>query len=98
MNIRSIDPQTPGHLLGRSVHRPAWRPAVDLPWIKVASGAPYFVTENGEDWTPIGQNDSVSWVELEPLFRRRDLAGVESHLRWLADHGVTCLRLMMECA
>jgi mannan endo-1,4-beta-mannosidase len=72
--------------------------APDLAWIQVAPGAPYFVTETGEPWTPIGQNDAISWVEFEGLFRRRDLAAVEAHLRWLAAHGVTCLRLMMESA
>ncbi|MCW3796377.1 hypothetical protein OMW55_00945 [Sphingomonas sp. BN140010] len=69
-----------------------------LPWIKVAPGAPYFVDEHGEAWTPIGQNDAISWPELEGLFRRRDLAGVERHLRWLKAHGVNCLRLMLEYA
>jgi mannan endo-1,4-beta-mannosidase len=67
-----------------------------LPWIQVASGAPYFVTEDGQPWHPIGQNDSISWQELHGLFRRRDLPAVDRHLAWLADHGVTCLRLMME--
>jgi hypothetical protein len=71
---------------------------VPLPWIAVAPGAPYFVDETGAPWTPIGQNDAVSWPELGGLFRRRDVAGVERHLRWLASQGVTCLRLMMECA
>ena len=72
--------------------------AVRLPWIKVADGAPYFVTETGEPWTPVGQNDAISWDELAGLFRRRDLPAVEAHLRHLADHGVTCLRLMLEYA
>ncbi len=67
-------------------------------WIVRAPDAPYFMTEHGEAWTPIGQNDSVSWFELNGLYRRRDLAGVERHLRWLADHGVTVLRLMLEYA
>jgi mannan endo-1,4-beta-mannosidase len=69
-----------------------------LPWIKVAPGAPYFIDDTGRNWTPIGQNDAISWPELAPLFRRRDLAAVERHLAWLADHGVTCLRLMVEYA
>ena len=69
-----------------------------LPWIEVARGAPYFVDDRGRDWTPIGQNDAISWPELAPLFRRRDLPAVERHLRWLVDHGVTCLRLMVEYA
>ncbi|MFC0385115.1 glycoside hydrolase 5 family protein [Muricoccus vinaceus] len=70
----------------------------ELPWIERAAGAPYFVTAQGEPWTPIGQNDAISWPELEGLFRRRDLPGVERHLRHLRDSGVTCLRLMLEYA
>lgn len=70
----------------------------DMPWIRVAPHAPYFIDEDGHDWTPIGQNDAISWPELAPLFRRRDLPAVERHLRWLAEHGVTCLRLMVEYA
>jgi mannan endo-1,4-beta-mannosidase len=69
-----------------------------LPWIETRPGLPYFVTEHGEPWMPIGQNDAISWPELNGLFRRRDLAGVERHLRWLKAHGVTCLRLMLEYA
>jgi mannan endo-1,4-beta-mannosidase len=69
-----------------------------LQWISVAPGAPYFVDEEGAPWHPIGQNDAISWPELEPLFRRRDLPAVEQHLRWLRDNGVTCLRLMLEYA
>jgi mannan endo-1,4-beta-mannosidase len=69
-----------------------------LPWIETRPGLPYFVTERSESWTPIGQNDAISWPELNGLFRRRDLASVESHLRWIKAHGVTCLRLMLEYA
>jgi hypothetical protein len=67
-----------------------------LPWITVAPAAPYFLTENGEPWTPIGQNDAITWPDLMGLFQRRNLAAVEGHLAWLAAHGVTCLRLMLE--
>lgn len=77
---------------------PAELPVCPLSWIRVAAGAPYFETEEGEPWTPIGQNDAVTWPELAGLFRRRDLAGVEAHLRWLRESGVTCLRLMLEYA
>jgi mannan endo-1,4-beta-mannosidase len=66
------------------------------PRIQVRPGLPYFVTEHGAAWTPIGHNDAVTWPELAPLFRRRDTAAVERHLVWLRDHGVTCLRLMLE--
>ncbi|MDB5558918.1 MAG: hypothetical protein JWQ36_1852 [Enterovirga sp.] len=77
---------------------PPAQDAAPLPWVQVAPGAPYFVTEDGRPWTPVGQNDAISWVEFEGLFRRRDLPAVEAHLRWLKAHGVTCLRLMMEYA
>jgi hypothetical protein len=66
------------------------------PRICVRPGQPYFVTEAGEAWAPIGHNDAVTWPELAPLFRRRDPAAVERHLLWLRDHGVTCIRLMLE--
>jgi len=68
------------------------------PWIETRPGIPYFVTEDGAPWTPIGQNDAISWPEMAGLFRRRDLAAVERHLCWLKAHGVTCLRLMLEYA
>jgi hypothetical protein len=67
-----------------------------LPWIMVAPAAPYFLTEYGQPWTPIGQNDAIIWPDLVGLFQRRNLAAVEGHLAWLAAHGVTCLRLMLE--
>lgn len=67
-----------------------------LPWITVAPAAPYFLTENGQPWTPIGQNDAITWPDLAGLFQRRDLTAVEGHLAWLTAHGVTCLRLMLE--
>jgi hypothetical protein len=69
-----------------------------LPWIQVAPNAPYFLTEDGAPWTPIGQNDSISWLELKGLYRRRDLAGAEAYLDRLVASGVTVLRLMLECA
>ena len=60
-----------------------------LPWVSVIPGLP---------WHPIGQNDAVSWRELNPLFRRRDVAAVDAYLAMLAEHGVTCMRLMLEYA
>ncbi len=69
-----------------------------LSWVQVAPGAPYFVTEDGESWTPIGQNDNINWLELKGLFRRRNMAEAEAYLDRLAASGVTVLRLMLECA
>ena len=69
-----------------------------LPWVGVAPDAPYFILEDGRPFTPIGQNDAISWVEFEGLFRRRDLPRVERHLLHLREHGITVLRLMVEYA
>lgn len=67
------------------------------PWIKLApGGAPYFITEEGNSWTPIGQNDAINWPDLNNLFKRKDLTQVDNHLKWLKDHGVTVMRLMLE--
>ena len=71
---------------------------VPQPWIGRAPDAPYFRTEDGETWTPIGQNDSISWLELSGLVGQRDLAGVRRHLQALKACGVTVLRLMLEYA
>ena len=93
-NVRPASPRP--KLRFRGEGGPLAHPA--LPWVSVAPGVPYFMTEDGRPWHPIGQNDSVSWVELSPLFRRKDVAAVDAHLKWLAAHGVTCLRLMLEYA
>ncbi len=70
----------------------------DLGWVERAPGRPYFTTDDGAPWTPIGQNDAVSWVEWRGLLHRRSLHAVERHLASLRDSGVTCLRFMLEYA
>ncbi len=70
----------------------------DLAWIERAPGRPYFVTDAGASWTPIGQNDAISWIEWRGLMHRSDLGAVERHLAYLRDSGVTCLRFMLEYA
>lgn len=65
-------------------------------WICKAQEAPYFVDEDGHPWTPIGQNDAITWPEFGDLYRRRSRAGADAYMRMLAEHGVTCLRLMLE--
>jgi hypothetical protein len=79
-----------------NARRPAPTPSPACPWIKVVPTAPYFITDTGQDWTPIGQNDALTWPDLAGLFGRRNVPAVEGHLAWLAAHGVTCLRLMLE--
>ncbi|AKD05549.1 hypothetical protein PKOR_05845 [Pontibacter korlensis] len=56
------------------------------------------MTETGDNWAPIGQNDAITWPDFAGLFRRKNLQQVEGHLAWLAANGVTCLRLMLEYA
>ncbi len=75
-------------------HNPLER--YELPWIQVCHNAPYFQDETGKPWTPIGQNDAITWPDFAGAFRRRDLNSVEEHLKFLADHDVNCLRLMLE--
>jgi hypothetical protein len=70
--------------------------SLEVPWIRVAGRAPYFVDEDGSAWTPVGQNDGITWHDLNGIFRQRDLASVEAYLQNLVAHGVTCLRLMLE--
>ncbi len=69
-----------------------------LPWIQVAKDSPYFMTDAGAAWTPIGHNDGICWLDLAGLFRRRDRGSVETYLQGLTESGVTCLRLMLEDA
>ena len=68
-----------------------------LPWIRRAPGVPYFETDAGEAWMPIGQNDALTWPELCGVMKG-ELAPVVRHLTWLRRSGVTCLRLMLEYA
>ena len=73
-------------------------PETALRWIERTPNAPYFQTEDGSAWHPIGQNDAISWKELNPLFGRKNVPAVEAYLAMLAAHGVTCMRLMLEYA
>ena len=66
-------------------------------WVGVAPAAPYFVTDDGAAWTPIGQNEALSWTEWHWLWSGAD-AEVAGHLAWLRAHGVTVLRFMLEYA
>jgi hypothetical protein len=72
--------------------------AGSLLWVEKSPEAPYFQTEDGQAWHPIGQNDAVSWEELGPLYRRRNVPAVETYLQRLQSHGVTVMRLMLEYA
>jgi hypothetical protein len=80
----------------RKARLKAREPQAVLPWVQVCPAAPYFVTDHGDTWTPIGQNDAITWPEFQGLYKRRDLATAEAYIKMLSEHGVTCLRLMLE--
>lgn len=54
------------------------------------------MTESGEAWTPIGHNSAITWPDIGSVFRRMNSHSVARHLDTLSQHGVTCLRLMLE--
>ncbi len=72
------------------------RTGAGLPWIEVCEDSPYFRTEDGRVWTPVGHNDAIPWPSLEGLFRRADPARAERYLSMLAGSGITVLRVMLE--
>lgn len=83
--------------LGKGLRRVAPPPApVGGGWIRCAEGVPYFTTETGDVWAPVGHNEAITWPNLAALHRRRDPEAVEAHFAELATHGVTCLRLMLD--
>ncbi len=74
----------------------ALRERIPLPWVSVSKGIPYFTTDDGEPWTPVGHNDSITWPALDGLYRRRHVESVDRYLAMLSRRGVTCLRVMLE--
>lgn len=67
-----------------------------MPWVKVALQGRYFMTEAGEPFLIIGQNDAVKWPDLWQLHREYDLPATEGYIRSLSEHGVTIMRIMLE--
>jgi len=67
-----------------------------LPWIQTYKNHSYFFTENGDSWTPVGQNDAITWPELKGSFREKDISAVSNYFSQLKVNGVTCMRLMLE--
>lgn len=67
-----------------------------LPWVRLAPGRRYFETDDGSPFLIIGQNDALTWPDLEGLIDRRDLPAVDRHCAHLKSLGVTTLRVMLE--
>jgi hypothetical protein len=69
-----------------------------MPYVRVAPGGRYFMTEDGVPFLIIGHNDAVPWPILRKLRYEDDLPAVEAHIKMLAEHGVTVVRIMLEYA
>ena len=54
-----------------------------MPWIRLAPGRRYFEDESGGPFLIIGQNDALTWPELEGLLGRKDTPSVDKHLAYL---------------
>jgi hypothetical protein len=76
----------------RSARLPATEPRLER--IRVCPGVPYFETESGVAWTPIGHNDAITWPTLNDAGRSG--VATAAHFAELQSCGVTCLRLMLE--
>jgi mannan endo-1,4-beta-mannosidase len=71
-------------------------PHPDRDWVRCAAHAPYFQTDSGAAWSPVGHNEAITWPHIAPLYRRKDVAAVDRHFAALKASGVTCLRLMLD--
>ena len=67
-----------------------------LEWIKVSENSPYFITQSGLNWTPVGQNDAIAWPDLIGIYKKRDLPSAIRYFEMMQDNGVNCMRLMLE--
>jgi hypothetical protein len=83
-------------LLAQEAIRRVDPPGLAGSWIRCIPGAPFFETEAGAAWTPVGHNEAITWPHIEGLYRRRDTARAERHFADLAASGVNCLRLMLD--
>ena len=84
--------------------RPRFKPAAiprdpgALPYVRVAPGGRYFMTEDGAPFLVIGHNEGMPWPGLHNLHYERDIATTEAYIAGLAAQGVTVLRIMLEYA
>jgi hypothetical protein len=65
------------------------RDPAGMPYVQVAPGGRYFMTEDGAPFLVIGHNEALPWPTLRDLYEERDVGAVEAYLRMLAAHGVT---------
>jgi mannan endo-1,4-beta-mannosidase len=69
-----------------------------MPYVRVAPGGRYFMTEDGAPFLVIGHNEGMPWPGLHNLHYERDIPTTEAYIAGLAAQGVTVLRIMLEYA
>ncbi|HEX8229883.1 MAG TPA: hypothetical protein VF826_11305 [Chloroflexia bacterium] len=67
-----------------------------MPYVGLAPGGRYFMTEDGEPFLVIGHNEALPWPRMYHMQDERDIATVESYVKLMAEHGVTVVRIMLE--
>jgi hypothetical protein len=67
-----------------------------MPYIQVAPGGRYFMTEDGRPFLVVGHNDAMPWPTLHHMRNEADLHVTEAYIQDLARRGVTVLRIMLE--
>ncbi|MDQ6694691.1 MAG: DUF4038 domain-containing protein, partial [Chloroflexota bacterium] len=67
-----------------------------MPYVRVAPGGRYFVTEDGKPFLVIGHNDAMPWPNMHNLHYENDIATTEAYIKMLVEHGVTVIRVMLE--
>lgn len=67
-----------------------------MPYVQVAPGGRYFVTEDGAPFLVVGHNDAMPWPHMHNLHYERDIATTEAYIKMLVEHGVTVMRIMLE--
>jgi mannan endo-1,4-beta-mannosidase len=72
------------------------RDPTSMPYVLVAPGGRYFMTEDGEPFLVVGHNEALPWPRMYHMQDERDIATVEAYIKMMAEHGVTVVRIMLE--
>ncbi|HEX8218646.1 MAG TPA: hypothetical protein VF914_05470 [Chloroflexia bacterium] len=67
-----------------------------MPYVRLAPGGRYFMTEDGKPFLAIGHNEALPWPRMWHMQDERDIPTVESYIKMMAEHGVTVVRIMLE--
>src|SRR5688500_6566439 len=72
------------------------RDPTSMPYVQVAPGGRYFITETGEPFLIIGHNEGMPWPFMRNMHHEQDIATTENYIKMLVDHGDTVIRIMLE--